>query len=110
MTFESKLTRCPRAFNIDRGRETAALVQSVSAPLMDLFTGTAGSSPYLATLIAKEADWIVPALDDPELAVETVFSECLSAPHDVLGAKLRQAKRRIALVLLTLAGLGPWNE
>ena len=105
MTFESKLTRCPRAFNIDRGRETAALVQSVSAPLMDLFTGTAGSSPYLATLIAKEADWIVPALDDPELAVETVFSECLSAPHDVLGAKLRQAKRRIAL-LTGLADLG----
>lgn len=105
MTFESNLTRCPRAFNIDRGRETAALIQGVSAPLTDLFTGTAGSSPYLATLIAKEAKWIAPALDDPEMAVETVFSECLSAPYDVLEAKLRQAKRRIAL-LTGLADLG----
>ena len=105
MNFESRLTRCPRAFNIDRGRETAAIVKGVSAPITDLLTGTAGSSPYLATLIAKEAEWIVPALDDPELAVEAVFSECLSTPHDVLGAKLRQSKRRIAL-LTGLADLG----
>ena len=105
MNFESRLTRCPRAFNIDRGRETAAMVNGVSAPITDLLTGTAGSSPYLATLIAKEAEWIVPALDDPELAVEAVFSECLSTPHDVLGAKLRQSKRRIAL-LTGLADLG----
>jgi glutamate-ammonia-ligase adenylyltransferase len=105
MNFESRLTRCPRAFNIDRGRETAAMVKGVSAPITDLLTGTAGSSPYLATLIAKEAEWVVPALDDPELAVEAVFSECLSTPHDVLGAKLRQSKRRIAL-LTGLADLG----
>ena len=105
MTFETDLTRCPRPFNIERGRETAALVQDISTPLVDLFTGTAGSSPYLATLIAKEAAWIAPALDNPEAAVEAEFVECLSAPHDFLGSKLRQAKRRIAL-LTALADLG----
>lgn len=105
MTFETDMTRCPRAFNLDRGRETAALVDGLSRPLNDLLVGTAGSSPYLATLVAKEAGWITSALDNPLYVIDIEFADCLSCPHDLLADRLRQAKRRIAL-LTGLADLG----
>ncbi len=105
MKFETKLTRCPRPFNLERGQETASMVGGLSPALKNLFVGTAGSSPYLASLIAKEADWIVLALQDTDAAIETEFSECLSTPFDIIGGRLRQAKRRIAL-LTALGDLG----
>jgi glutamate-ammonia-ligase adenylyltransferase len=109
MTFETRMTGCPRAFDVERGQDAAALVQGLSTPLIDLFVGTAGSSPYLSSLISKEIAWILPALDNPERAFELELAECLEAAHDVLGVKLRQAKRRIAL-LTGLADLsGVWT-
>ena len=105
MSFEADLTRCPRPFNHDRGAETAALVCGVSPPILDLIKGAAGSSPYLANLVAKEANWVAAAFDRPETAVEVEFAECLSCAYDVVGTRLRQAKRRIAL-LTGLADLG----
>jgi glutamate-ammonia-ligase adenylyltransferase len=105
MNFEAELTRCPRPFNLERGQETAALVPDLTPALKDLFIGTAGSSPYLASLIAKEADWIATALSDTDATIQAEYTACLSAPYDVVGGRLRQAKRRIAL-LTALGDLG----
>ena len=105
MSFEADLTQCPRPFNHDRGAETAALVHGVSPSILDLIKGAAGSSPYLANLVAKETNWLAAAFDCPEVAVEVEFAECLSCGYDVVGTRLRQAKRRIAL-LTGLADLG----
>ena len=105
MSFEAELTRCPRPFNPERGGETAALVHGVAPAISALIVGAAGSSPYLANLVAKEADWIASAFDNPNSAVETELAACLSCGYDVVGSRLRQAKRRIAL-LTGLADLG----
>lgn len=105
MTFETDMTRCPRAVNPDRGNETAALVGGLAKSVAALLVGTAGSSPYLASLIQKEAAWIAPALDDPIGAIDTELAGCLATPHNVAGERLRQAKRRVAL-LTGLADLG----
>ena len=105
MSFEAELTRCPRPFNPERGVETAALVHGVAPAISALIVGAAGSSPYLANLVAKEADWIASAFDNPNSAVETELAACLSCGYDVVGSRLRQAKRRIAL-LTGLADLG----
>ena len=59
----------------------------------------------MANLVAKEADWIASAFDNPNSAVETELAACLSCGYDVVGSRLRQAKRRIAL-LTGLADLG----
>ena len=105
MSFEADLTRCPRPFNPERGAETAALVHGVAPAISALIVGAAGSCPYLANLVAKEADWIAATFDNPNSAVETELAACLSCGYDVVGSRLRQAKRRIAL-LTGLADLG----
>jgi glutamine synthetase adenylyltransferase len=64
------------------------------AELADLIRGTAGCSPYLRGLLAREAEWCEAALAGaPETALEAVLAD------------LRQAKRRVAL-LAALADLG----
>lgn len=103
MSFESRLTRCPRPHDPAIGAEADKV--GASGGVADLLRGTAGSSPYLAGLIAKESDWLGPALDDPESAMAQVLSEAGALAHDALAGGLRRAKRRVAL-LTALADLG----
>ncbi|SIS72908.1 [protein-PII] uridylyltransferase family protein [Phaeovulum vinaykumarii] len=106
MSFDARLLRCPVPFEPDRGSEAAARFPELSRPLRDLIAGTAGSSPYLAGLIAREADWIGPALAGrPETALDDALSGLADLSSGDLGPALRQAKRRVAL-LAALADLG----
>ncbi|MCL7465737.1 glutamine-synthetase adenylyltransferase [Phaeovulum sp. NW3] len=111
MSFASRLTRCPIAHEPDRGADCAALFADLAPELRALVAGTAGCSPYLAGLIRRESDWIAQALSGtPEAALEAAFAglDALAAPDvapDALGAALRVAKRRVAL-LAALADLG----
>ncbi len=71
-----------------------------------LLTGTAGCSPFLKGLMQKEADWMRQALViAPESALSEVMNPLAEMPLDALGAGLRVAKRRVAL-LTALADLG----
>ena len=59
------IAAAPRAHDPRRGDEAVALL-SASGPAADLIRGAAGSSPYLADLVRREADWLSAALDlDP---------------------------------------------
>lgn len=94
----------PRPFNPDRGDEAVADVPALDGAVRDLVHGAAACSPYLASLIAREAGWLPEALDDPEAAM----SATLDMPEGdlaMLRPLLRQAKRRTAL-LAGLADLG----
>ncbi len=107
--FADRLSRAPVAHDPERGAEAwGALSGSVPAALKDLIEGAAGSSPHLAGLLAKEAEWIAPVLAaSPENALAGLLDdarEAASAPRDV-GGRLRRAKRRVAL-LTGLADLG----
>ena len=111
MNFLDRLTRCPRPHDPDRAADARAVLD-LSGPLGDLIAGTGGSSPYLLGLLQKEAEWIAPALDDPEAAMEAEFDRLREVPPDGLKSALRQGKRRIALLiaLADLGGVWPLHE
>ncbi|MCX7645826.1 MAG: glutamine-synthetase adenylyltransferase [Rhodobacteraceae bacterium] len=107
MDLASRLTRVPIAHDPERGREAAGLFPGLPPELRELIAGAAGSSPYLAGLIARERDWAEAALAGaPEAALDAELA-ALAAPGDeeAAGPALRRAKRRVAL-MAALADLG----
>ena len=109
MEFTPRITRLPRPYDPDQGAEARGLVPGLANELAELIDGAAGCSPYLATLIAQEADWLPVALNDPEGAVSDVFADLSLGPPDHLAEALRKAKRQVALItgLADLAGVWP---
>ncbi|MDW4497687.1 glutamine-synthetase adenylyltransferase [Sulfitobacter sp. D35] len=106
MSLAAALTRMPRAHEPDRGREARALVPALDGDLGALVEGAAGCCPYLATLVAKEADWLPQALDNADAGAAAVLDAARGAGADgSVKDDLRQAKRRLAL-LTALADLG----
>ncbi|MFT7597064.1 MAG: glutamate-ammonia-ligase adenylyltransferase, partial [Paracoccaceae bacterium] len=109
MTFASKITRLPRAFDAALGAEARAAIPSAVGDFAALIEGAGGSSPFLKTLIEQESIWLAGAVDDPDAAVVDCFAEATNLPPDQLKPGLRRAKRRIALLtaLADLAGVWP---
>ena len=109
MNFADRITRLPTAFDSDLGDDVVALFPDFSGDLAKLIHGTSGSSPYLKSLLEKEKEWLSGAVDDPEAALTTLFSEMREVAPDQLANALRQGKRRMAL-LTALADLaGVWQ-
>ncbi|MGJ8624191.1 MAG: glutamine-synthetase adenylyltransferase [Yoonia sp.] len=109
MNFADRITRCPHAFDPERGEDAAALFPDIADPVRDVIKGAAGCSPYLADLLRRETDWITDALDAPEGAVAALFGAIPDITLDALPLELRRCKRRIALLtaLADLAGVWP---
>ena len=105
MDFARRITRLPIAHDPARAAEARALFQGQSGPVLDLISGAAGCSPYLWSLLQKEAAWLPDALADLRDPVVTVLTGAEALDADGLGPVLRQAKRRVAL-LAALADLG----
>ena len=105
MTFESRITRTPRAYAKDQADDVRARLPWTGGAVGDLLAGTAACSPFLRDLMCREADWLQAALDDPEAAAARVLDDVKDAPPDAVATELRTAKRRIAL-LTALADLG----
>ncbi len=112
MSIASRLTRMPRPFDPDRGAEARAAIPAAKGDIALLIEGTGGCSPYLKSLIEKEADWILPALDDPEDALARLHHDLSQVAPDALADALRQGKRRVALLtaLADLSGAWPLEE
>ena len=111
MTFASRVTRSPRPFEPDRGAESRGAIPDTDEEIAGLIEGAGGSSPYLKTLIEKEAGWLHGALDNPEAAFDALLDELRDLTEDP-AVPLRQAKRRVALLtgLADLAGVWPLEE
>jgi glutamate-ammonia-ligase adenylyltransferase len=108
MSIARRLTRLPHPFDPDRGREARAAVPQADGDIARLIEGVGGCSPYLKSLIEREAAWIMPALDDPEDALAALHHALDQVAPDALDDALRQGKRRVAL-LTALADLsGAW--
>jgi len=105
MTFSARMTRAPDAYDADLGAQAAVPFGDLPPEVRGLIAGAAGCSPYLAGLLDKERDWLLGALDGPERAVETVLKGLQELSTAQLNGGLRQAKRRVAL-LVGLADLG----
>ncbi len=109
MSIAARMTRCPHPFDPEIGAEALASVPFFTGDMAGLIAGAGGSSPYLKTLIAREADWLEQAADDPEAAIATLMGDLPETAADQLKPVLRQAKRRVALIagLADLAGVWP---
>ena len=110
MNFVDRITRSPRPFDADRGREIGQLFDDLPPELKEVLTGAGGSSPYLYSVVEREAGWLRAALSGaPEKALGEVLAAVDGLTPGNLGDGLRLAKRRIA-VLIALADLaGVWS-
>ncbi len=111
MSFADRLTRIPRPHDPERAADARAVLP-LEGPLGELIGGAGGSSPYLLSLIHKEAAWIAPALLDPETALAQEFDRLRATDPTQIGSALRQGKRRVALLtaLADLGGVWPLAE
>jgi glutamate-ammonia-ligase adenylyltransferase len=112
MNFADRITRSPVPHDPDRGAGVATLFPGMPEALEKVIAGTAGCSPYLADLLRRETDWITTAFEDPETAFDALIAALPEIPSDRLTGDLRQAKRRVALLiaLADLAGVWPLEE
>lgn len=109
MAFSDKISRSPLPHNFERGAEARARFEGLPRVLSDLLENTAGCSPYLAGLMARESVWIAElAHMDAEDLRDTVWADIEAADGD-LKPVFRQAKARIALLtaVADLAGVWP---
>ena len=106
MNFTDRLVRCPIPFDPDAAAEARALVPGLPDAVRDVVAGAAGGSPFLRAAIAREAEWLTGALQAPP---EAARADVLTLPDGLapaeLGAALRRARRRLAL-LAALCDLG----
>jgi glutamate-ammonia-ligase adenylyltransferase len=109
MTFASRISRLPHAFDPEQGADALAAAPWATGDVVKLIDGACGCSPYLKSLTEKESDWLERALDDPETALIDEHKELRDTAPDALPSRLRQAKRRVALLtgLADLAGVWP---
>jgi glutamine synthetase adenylyltransferase len=106
MTFESRITRRPLAHDPGAASEAAGAFADLGPVLAGLLAATAGCSPFLRDLMIREADWLRPALQQsPEPCFTRLLAACDGLAPDLLSPVLRQAKRRVSL-LVALADLG----
>ena len=104
--FRTRLRRQPLPFDPAAGAEVRAEFTDLGPELAGLIEGTVGCSPFLKGLISREGEWLRAALSAaPEAALAETLSGLGGLPLDQLGAGLRVAKRRLAL-LTALADLG----
>ncbi|MFP7572048.1 glutamine-synthetase adenylyltransferase [Marivita sp. S2033] len=109
MDFARRITRLPHAFDPDQGADGLAATPWASGDIAKLIEGTAGCSPYLKSLIEKESDWLQEALDAPDVALPKVAETLRGTAPDALASKLREGKRRVAILtgVADLAGVWP---
>lgn len=105
----ARIVRMPRAFDPEMGREARAGAPFAGGDVGDLIAGAGGSSPYLKGLIAREADWLETALPDPEGAVDALLAALRETAPDLVLPALRQAKRRLALIVALADLCGAWD-
>ena len=108
MTFASEMIRCPAAYDADLGNDAKAQFADLAPELQELLAGTAGCSPYLATLIGKHGDWLRTVFDGgADEAFKGVLQETKALDPAQRPVGLRNAKGKVALLtgLADLAGV-----
>nr|WP_325250408.1 glutamine-synthetase adenylyltransferase [Amylibacter sp.] len=109
MTLETQLKSAPVPYNPELAVEVLDRFASHAPLTRDLVGGMAGCSSYLRGLLEREADWFEAALDqDPAACFDALLAAVDVQDHAGLGAALRVAKRRVALLLAACDLGGIW--
>jgi glutamate-ammonia-ligase adenylyltransferase len=109
MNFACRITRLPRPYEPEQGADAVSAAPWAVGDVAQLIEGAGGCSPYLKTLVEKESAWLESALDDPETALQREHAHLRDTAPDKLPSRLRQGKRRVALLtgLADLAAVWP---
>ncbi|MEO0990778.1 MAG: glutamine-synthetase adenylyltransferase, partial [Pseudomonadota bacterium] len=108
MLFDG-LKRTPLPDDPARGQEALEPLPGLSGRAADLIVGTAGSSPFLAGLLRREAEWLDGQIEaTPEQALQGILERAAKAEGDPAGL-LRTEKRRLALLVGLLDLGGAWD-
>ena len=100
------ITRLPLPYDAQSGAEARAAFPDLPPDLAALIEGAAGCSPYLRMLMSREHDWLAEVLTiDPQACIDAELAALDTVALPDLSARLRRAKRRVAL-LAALADLG----
>ncbi|MEM8631745.1 MAG: glutamine-synthetase adenylyltransferase [Pseudomonadota bacterium] len=105
MTLADAITAVPVPFEPGRGDDVVAALPALPDRATELCHAIGATSPYLAGLLSKEADWL------PEVfatSADDTFAHLLAAlpsPEADPGAALRKVKGRVSL-FIALADLG----
>ena len=112
MRFAQSISRLPRPYSTDIAAEVSDLAPYATGDVKRLLEGAIGSSPYLYSLLGKEAAWLEGALEDPGAALGDIRTVLRETGAKDLPVALRQAKRRVALLtaLADLGGVWPLGE
>lgn len=108
MSLASRITRLPIAFDVAAANDAAAELGHLAPDVRALCAATAGCSPYLRSLMQREAAWLPEGLADPEGALAAILALPDDLPPDALATALRQAKRRVALLAALCDLSGAW--
>ncbi len=104
-SLAARITRSPRIWREGRAQDADALSGDLAPEVRALARAAASTSPYLLSLLQKEADWLREAVDNPEASLAALIDAATSHSPDALANGLRQGKRRVAL-LAALADMG----
>lgn len=109
--FAARLTRSPIAHDRAAAADVVAAFGDMAPEVAGLMGAVAGCSPFLKGLMGREEVWLRSALT---MAPETAMASILAHPAEVaggdaLGAALRQAKRRAALLTALCDCGGVWT-
>ncbi|MFK7835545.1 MAG: glutamine-synthetase adenylyltransferase [Sulfitobacter sp.] len=111
-SLASSMTRTPRIFDQTRATDAAALVGDTPPEVRGLITAAASTAPYLMTLLEKEVNWLLNAVETPAQSAADLIAETASLAPDGIAPLLRRNKRRIALItaLADLGGAWPLEQ
>jgi [glutamine synthetase] adenylyltransferase / [glutamine synthetase]-adenylyl-L-tyrosine phosphorylase len=112
MSLAARIRRLPFAFDPAAAADVRTALPGLPPEVIELCAATAGCSPYLRSLMQREAEWLEGAVADPEAALAAVLAAAGEGPPDALALALRQAKRRVALMsaLCDLGGVWPLED
>jgi glutamate-ammonia-ligase adenylyltransferase len=108
-----RITRAPIPFDASAGAEVGAAFADLGPDVAGLLAGVAGCSPFLRGHLGREAAWLRHALaEGPEAARAAELARVAELSVDALGAGLRVAKRRLALLagVCDAGGIWPLEE
>jgi glutamate-ammonia-ligase adenylyltransferase len=96
MSLKKRLKSAPIPYEPELASEALSRVGSAA----ELVAGIAGCSPYLRSVLEREADWFSCVLQqEPEAAFQAILDDVTAQEPEPLAIELRRAKRRVALLL-----------
>ncbi len=108
-SLAAQITRTPRIYNQDRATDAALHLPDAAPEIRALAVAAASCAPYLLGLLAKEADWFLKAVDNPQDAVARTIAGAADYETSDLANTLRRGKRRVALMAAMADLGGAWS-